>query len=193
MKEDKHKHDPKNPGELMRKWDLHSKEDFTSFYDYWAPKIYQHAFLRTSSQETAKDITSKAFLNILEYVKKKKQIRNPSAFLYKVVNHLVVDYYRSNTSKSINISSLQELEDPAADEAAVDAVNIRYNLMLVKNALGKLNPQESLIIVMRFIEELSIEEIALTLGKSRGAVSVAIHRALRNLKRIIEKDYGKLI
>jgi DNA-directed RNA polymerase specialized sigma24 family protein len=46
---------------------------------------------------------------------------------------------------------------------------------------------------MRFVDDLSIEEISGALGKSRGAVSVAIHRALKELEKIIEKDYGKVV
>jgi len=180
-------------GEERKDWNLSTREGFAAFYDYWAPRIYRHALIRTSSPEVAQDIASKAFLNVLEYVKAQKRIHRAPSFLYKVVNHLVIDHYRSRSSHTIPLSTLAPYDDPQSDDSPEREAGTHYNAALVRYAIGTLKPQESALLTMRYVDDLSIEEIALVFGKSRGAISVAIHRALRELHDVIEKDHGRLV
>ncbi|MBI2633990.1 MAG: RNA polymerase sigma factor [Parcubacteria group bacterium] len=174
-------------------WDLQSPRGFGVFYDYWAPRIWRHALIKTASREEAQEITSKTFLKIWEYVKRGGEIRNPTAFLYRVTDHLVIDFYRARGSNLV-ISTNEVPDDDHPDIAVLEteAAN-RYDLNLVKKCLAKLKPQEATLLLMRFVEELSIEEIARATEKSRGAVSVAIHRALKELHKVIENDHGNLV
>lgn len=174
-------------------WDLQSPRGFGVFYDYWAPRIWRHSLLKTGSREEAQEITSKTFLKIWEYIKRGGEIRNPPAFLYRVTDHLVIDFYRARASSPV-ISTCEVPEDDHPDITVLEAEAAdRYDLELVKKCVAKLKPQEATLLLMRFVEELSIEEIAGAMGKSRGAISVAIHRALKELHFVIENDHGNLV
>lgn len=176
-----------------KSWDLGSAKGFGEFYDYWAPRIWRHALLRTSSREEADEITAKTFLNIWEYLRQGKEIRSASAFLYRVTDRLVIDFYRNRASNPVKVATEDLLEDPPDNTFVEERVAKQYDSSLIRKGLAKLKPAEQAILIMRFVDELSIEEISEAQGKSRGAVSVAIHRALRELQKIVEEDYGRLI
>lgn len=175
-------------------WNLRTPEGFGQFYNVWAPKIWRHAFLRTSSRVEAEEITAKAFLKVWEYLCEGNKIRNANAFLYKVANHLVIDFYRNRGTMPLSTDSEAVIsQDPPANDSPEERVAVRYDAERMKKALEKLNPHEQSMLLMRFIDELSIEEMALALEKSRGAVSVAIHRALKSLQKVLEEDYERMV
>ncbi len=68
-----------------------------------------------------------------------------------------------------------------------EEVDQKFSLVLVKNAIAKLEPDQQDVIVMKFVDELSNKEISDVLGKSEGAIRVIQHRALRQLKKLIEE------
>lgn len=46
------------------------------------------------------------------------------------------------------------------------------------------------VLIMRFVEDLSIKEVAATIEKTEGAVKLMQHRAVKELKKILEKKHG---
>ena len=55
----------------------------------------------------------------------------------------------------------------------------------VKRALEKLTDDYQLVLVTRFLSELSTEEVAQVMGRSKGAVRVLQHRALDALRKLV--------
>ena len=57
----------------------------------------------------------------------------------------------------------------------------------VKKAIEKLTPEQQDVLIMRFIEDLPIKEVALTLNKTPGAVKLIQFRAVNKLKQLLNK------
>ncbi|MBI1975370.1 MAG: RNA polymerase sigma factor [Parcubacteria group bacterium] len=183
-------------GELFNQTGLcltHS-QDFGKLYDYFAPRLYRHALIRTNSPEEAEDITAKTFLKTWEYVKGRQKIKNIRAFLYKTADNLIIDWYRAK----VPVLALSQTRLGEEDIDVVDPQNVeeslieKFDVSLIKKALAFLKPHEQAILVMRFIDDLTIDEIAEALGKSKGAVAVQSHRALTRLTQICRDLYGTL-
>jgi len=62
------------------------------------------------------------------------------------------------------------------------------NTQEISQALDNLNEKYKKLLIMKFIDELEIDEICQILNKSRGAINVAIHRALKTLKENLESE-----
>ena len=69
--------------------------------------------------------------------------------------------------------------------AQLDSEAEIQNLEIV---LRRLKDEYREVIILRYLEELSIPEIATVLSKSKGSVRVLIHRALKVVKEIIKKE-----
>jgi RNA polymerase sigma-70 factor (ECF subfamily) len=70
--------------------------------------------------------------------------------------------------------------------AATDPITARETIQRVHAAIRELNQVDREVIVLRYLEELRVEEIAKTLGLSRGTVDVRLTRARRRLEKILQ-------
>jgi RNA polymerase sigma-70 factor (ECF subfamily) len=171
-----------------RRWNLRKPSDFTSAYDTYAEGLWRHIFLRVNDREETNDLVASVFLKVWEYTKTGKRITNAKAFLYTTAHHAIIDWYRTrryHTSLDAGGdgeenagSGIEPSHDPRVTEAMA-------NRSLVAEALGKLAEHERTLIIMRFMDELDIGEIAVIMGKSKGAVAVAVHRSLKSLQKYI--------
>jgi RNA polymerase sigma-70 factor (ECF subfamily) len=78
-------------------------------------------------------------------------------------------------------SSGPQREAPPADLPAADADAFTR----VRSALASLSPREREVIVLHYLEQTSVEQIAAMLGATRGAVEVRLHRARARLRAVL--------
>lgn len=157
---------------------------FVEAYDFFAPKLYRHALFRTSSPEVADDITSETFTRAWESIREKaKEIRHLQAFLYRIADNLIIDHYRRNSRSALPISDEIEetLRAPGDPHEQLDKTLASEKLA---GMLSKLRPETRDLLVMRYIDDLSIGDIAATTGKKANAIYVALHRAVGELKEL---------
>jgi RNA polymerase sigma-70 factor (ECF subfamily) len=160
------------------------RKEFSKIYDQYINKIYRFIFVKVSSQEITQDLCSETFLKGWEAFKTQK-IDNPQAFLYRIAGNLVIDYYREKGRTNVISAEYASIPDPRAgfeEKIALDS-----DLKQVKAALVKLNKDYQNVIVLRYLEDLPISEIAKTLDKSEDATRVTLHRALKALKNEVNK------
>ena len=164
-------------------------EKFLEFYNLLASKIYRHALFRTNSRELAEDITSQAFMKAWQYLlKKKKAIKNFKAFIYRITNNLIIDYYRQQPRAPILLDYSELKKITKIKEIRIDT-DFEERIRIIIKTLNKLNPEQKRILIMHYIDELSIKEISQITGKTRNNIYVIIHRGLKNLKLYSNEKY----
>jgi RNA polymerase sigma-70 factor (ECF subfamily) len=168
--------------QLLRRIKGSDEAAFVEAYDLYAPKIYRHALYRTGSSETASDVMGETFLKAWEYFRLHAQeVKNLKAFIYRICNNLVIDHYRRNARAPVPID--EDLERTlGVDAGIVEWADRNMEGERVRKAMCELRVEVREILVMRFIDDLTIEEIAEATGRNRNAVYVAIHRAVKELK-----------
>jgi len=160
------------------------KKKFAEFYDKYVNQIYRFLFLRTSSKETAEDLTSQVFLRGWEFFLK-NEIFNPRTFFCQTARNLATDYFRQKNKNPIPLENLPEIPDP---KISIEE-KIIYDLEMEKIflAISKLKPEYQEAILLRYVEGFSPKEIAKVMEKSEGAIRVLISRALSVLKEEVNK------
>jgi RNA polymerase sigma-70 factor (ECF subfamily) len=101
------------------------------------------------------------------------------AFLYHVLNHLIIDEYRKH--KTISLDVLMERGFAPSTNNSMRLFNIldgKAALLLIQNLPEKYRT----ILHMRFVQNLSLREISLITGQSKNTVAVQMHRGLEKLK-----------
>ncbi len=155
-------------------------EQFGKIYDQYVGRIYRFIILKVDSQEVAEDICSDVFMRVFEEFQK-DSIENIQAFLYQVARYAIADYYRERASMKVvpieEVGQLIEEESSLLEEAIVSA-----EIEEVRKALARLRDEYQNLIIWRYLEELSNQEIAQITGKTEGNIRVGIHRALGALK-----------
>jgi len=161
---------------------------FGLLYDHYQPKIYRFVLIKVSRKEDAEDITHQVFLNAWQNISNYKDLGFPfSSWLYRIAKNQVIDKYRTKRQEV-------DLEDVDA-EISVDSgihenIEIKIRLERVMKEIKNLKQDYQDVLIMRFVEDLSIKEVAAVVEKSEGAVKLMQHRAIKELKKVFEEKHG---
>ena len=157
---------------------------FSQIYDEHIDKVYRFVFFKVNNEGLAQDITSETFTRLWKEIVSDKEVRNPSGFLFRVAQNMVIDHYRSKDQNPIILDNLDTVLDTNQDieKKAVQKDDMR----VVAAALGQLNEDSRLAVSMYYIEQEPISEVAKALNRSQGATRVLIHRGMKQLKQILE-------
>jgi RNA polymerase sigma-70 factor (ECF subfamily) len=157
---------------------------FGSLYDHYQAMIYRFVLVKVDSREEAEDITHHVFLSAWQKIETYKHRGHPfSSWLYHIARNLVIDHYRSKKS---NVS-LEKIDPESSLIPAVAHFDLSTKLQVEKIhiAIRELKPDYQDVIIMRFVEDMSLKETAGALKKSEGAVKLIQHRAIKELKKKI--------
>ncbi|PIR05030.1 MAG: hypothetical protein COV57_01355 [Candidatus Liptonbacteria bacterium CG11_big_fil_rev_8_21_14_0_20_35_14] len=162
---------------------------FGVLYDNYHEKIFRFVYFKVSHKEEAEDLTHQVFLNAWKNIRNYKDQNLPfSSWLYRIAKNKVIDYYRLKK----NNTSLDSIKDSLHDDYNIElATEEILNLENIRNAIKELNEDQQDVLIMRFIEDLPIKEVATSLGKTESAVKLIQLRAIKKLKNIIKNgtDY----
>jgi RNA polymerase sigma-70 factor, ECF subfamily len=156
-----------------------AKGDPTAFgelYDRYFPQIYRFVYSRVREQTAAEDVTSEVFVKALRGIGRYQDTGRPfSAWLYQIAVNAVADRYRS-------ARPVQDLDEargtpqagPGVEEVAAQRDELRHIWAVVET----LPRQQRTAMVLKFQEDMKIEDIAAVMGKTPGAVKLLIHRGV---------------
>ena len=159
----------------------HDPDAFGALYDRYFPQIYRFAYSRVRDQSLAEDVTSEVFFKALRNIKRYTYSGHPfSSWLYQITLNAVADHYRGQRGE-------MELEEsaslPSSAPSVVDEVVRRDRSRRIWSAIDQLPKQQRAAMVLKFGEDRKIDEIAVILGKSSGAVKLLLHRGVEKLRK----------
>ncbi|MDQ5912357.1 MAG: hypothetical protein QG568_572 [Patescibacteria group bacterium] len=162
------------------------KKDFHEAYKLHADALFRFSFFKLSDREKAKDIVQDTFVRYWEYVAADGQVDNVKAFLYRIANNAIIDNYRKKKEISLDI-----LEEDGFDPMDTESHHTMARSLDSKRALelvNKLKDKEREVILLRYVEGLSVKEISEVLDERENTISVKIHRALKELQDMFDKQ-----
>ena len=161
---------------------------FGLLYDRYQPQIYRFIYLKVSHREEAEDLTHQVFLKSWQNIGGYKFQGFPfSSWLYRIARNQVIDYYRVKK----NNLNLEEISESKIDDSSIGIIAIlddNSDVKKIKEAIKQLSPGHQDVIILRFIEELSLKETASALKKTEIAVKLLQHRAIKNIKKILNDN-----
>lgn len=162
---------------IIRKVQNGDAEAFARVYDSYIDKVYKFIYYKVNTIESAEDLTSQVFTKVLEYILEGKQIDSIQALIYRVARNQVVDYYRQS-KREVPI----ELAGREVATSFEEDIKDKEGLEAIGTALRKLKGEAKEAMILRYLDDYSVKEVARILGKSEGAVRVMIHRAKKDLR-----------
>ena len=159
---------------------------FTQLYDRNFDKIYRYIYLRVKSQAEAEDLTQDVFIKALGSINSYKWRDLPfAAWLFKIAHNRVIDHVRKSSKEkraSLDEAHAASVEDP------VGITEQNFEVYELMAALEKLPEAQREVATLRFIAQLSIAEVAETLGKREGTVKALQFNATASLRKVIGRE-----
>jgi RNA polymerase sigma-70 factor, ECF subfamily len=157
----------------------HDPAAFAELYERSFPRIYQFVYARVRDRTVAEDVTSEVFMKALGGIGRYRDTGWPfSAWLYRIAANTIVDRFRTlhpveDIDRQFGLSVDSSVEDDAGRRDDVRRIGVLVRALPA--------PQRTAL-VLKFQEDMAIEDIAAVMGKSRGAVRVIIHRAIATVR-----------
>jgi RNA polymerase sigma-70 factor (ECF subfamily) len=154
---------------------------FGEIFDRYHKPIYRFIYFRVGFEEVAQDLTSIVFTKLLERVSQSRfsfisfRLR---PYLYQIARNVIVDYYRSKDKDDLPLIYSDEasfVSEKRLLDKAVSNAELEYSLRSLPSDIRE-------VIILRYIEGLSIKEVAKIVDKTPEAVRVIIHRAIKRLQ-----------
>ena len=136
-------------------------------------KVYRYCYFRVKNQHLAEDITQETFLRFFES-NSYKDTGRPLAYLYTVARNLCIDEFRKVHT--------EELKEEIVQNGFEDAVVEKENL---HQAMATLNKEEQELMLLRYVNEVSLADLSKMYGKSRFALYRELSKITSKLERRI--------
>lgn len=145
----------------------------------FAQGLNAHAFFKIHNSALGEDLVQITFMKTWAYLVKGGKINLMKAFLYHILNNLIIDEYRKKKTASLE-TLLESGYEPAVDDTE-KMFNIIDGKTLV-DLIQRLPYAYRKIMLMKYIEELTLKEMSAATGQSKNAIAVQTHRGLDRLK-----------
>ncbi len=172
--------------ELLERASLGDPVALSKLYDQYVQRIYRYVYRRVGQAELAEDITAQVFMRMLESVRTGRGwLTSFSGWLYRIAHNLVIDHYRRQRRATfVDIEDVSPLRSPDGDP--LKTVESRLDVERMRGALIQLTEEQAQVITLRFLEDLSIAEVADMMNKTEGAIKALQYRAILALRRVMQ-------
>lgn len=141
-------------------------------------KLYRIAFSYSKNEETALDIVQEAITRALKNINKLKNEEYVKTWFYRILINECLQYIKKN--KRIITCELQEIENKIVwnDNISIDGIDVyKY--------VQTLNEKLKTVIILRFFEDMKIDEIAQITKTNVNTVKSRLYRGLEELNKLM--------
>lgn len=154
---------------------------FFSLMQRYQDRLFRYSYFRTNNREVATDIVQDIFMKVWKYIASGKDIEHEEAFLYRIAKNSVIDFFKKR--KSISLDFLEEKGfDMAAADDTLRETEKNADLEYLTELIDTLDEDQKQLLLLRYGEEMSLEDIALLYEKTPNAIAVRIHRIISKLQ-----------
>jgi RNA polymerase sigma-70 factor (ECF subfamily) len=162
-------------------------EAFEDLIEVMERPLLYYATSLTGNADSGLDVLQEVWIKAFRGIRKLKDPGSLRSWLYSITHGIAVDRVRRNISREraeeVQLEDFQEAEEPSFAEEDAAAVH---------RALNEIGLKHREVLVLHFLEDLSMVEIAKVVGCSEGTVKSRIHYAKRAMKEVLSGgSYGK--
>ena len=158
-----------------------------ALHDRFYEPVYRYVSFKVGDHHAREDLTSEVFLRVLEALKRGRGWHtSPDAWIFGIARNVVADHYRRGPGRT-EVALDEGLSAPPEDEPAHMFLRDEECEELVRG-ISSLTEEQRDVILLRFMQGLSIKDAAEALNKSSGAVKALQYRAISALAAVMRRD-----
>ena len=159
-------------------------DDFESLYNEMLPAVYRYATARLG-RPTGEDVTSEVFHAAARAIGEGRSEVVTQAWLMSVVKNKVIDHWRKEERRG----QLSHLVEPRADDlverSAESVASAQWSDVMA--TLDKLPMRYRSLLMLRYVDDLTVAELAAQTGLTEAAAESALARARRAFRSVFEE------
>lgn len=155
--------------------------DLLGLYDEALPAVYGYLLSRCGNTALAEDLTADTFLAAVTAVRAGTCVPNVP-WLIGVARHKLVDHWRAQAREQNHLHAV------SAEAGEDDPWDERLDALRAQQVLASLAPQHRAVLVLRYLDDLPVPQVAEALGRTRHAAEALIVRARAAFRRAYDDE-----
>ncbi|MBS2969453.1 RNA polymerase sigma factor SigX [Metabacillus sp. KIGAM252] len=162
------------------------EEAFQTLYEKHHKDLFQFLFYMVKDREQAEDLVQEVYIRVLKSYDKFEGRSSEKTWLFSIARHVAIDWFRKQKTIRQRLAEkfdwdANQVKDqsPLPDEIALQNEQIQW----IYQSLDACTIDQRTVIVMRYVQGLSIQETAEALTWSESKVKTTQHRAIKALKK----------
>jgi len=162
-------------------WARTDQAAFGQLYERYLKKVYNYVYYRTGNHHDAEDLTARVFQRALVHIETYVERGVPfKAWLYRIAHNLVANWHRDRNRRKV--VPLDEFVAGLRSDAPESATEVQQERDRLLKAIERLPEERQQLIILKFVEKLSNQEIGEIMDRSEGAIKSLYHRTLASLR-----------
>ncbi|RSL29640.1 sigma-70 family RNA polymerase sigma factor [Salibacterium salarium] len=168
------------------------QEEFERLYETYHHSLFQYLFYMVRDKETAEELVQEVYIKVFHSIDSFEGKSSEKTWLYSIARHVGIDWIRKQNRKKrkwlgvLGPLSKEEIRDPAP--LPEEIVSAKDEAREVFAGMEHCTPDQRQVLVLRFVDSLSINEAAEILGWSESKVKTTQHRAIKKLQDVLGND-----
>ncbi|MGN1386824.1 MAG: RNA polymerase sigma factor SigX [Bacillus sp. (in: firmicutes)] len=165
--------------------------EFQQLYEKYHQDLFQFLFYMVKNRETAEDLIQEVYIKVFNNYQKFEGKSSEKTWLYSIARNTAIDYFRKQRNWKQRLFSNFDWgretikdETPLPEEIAI----LHDDVKTLYKCLDCCNIDQKSVLILRYVQSLSIAETAEILNWTDSKVKTTQHRALKVLKEIFESE-----
>lgn len=161
-------------------------------YNLYYLDVYRFLVCFTGNQNDAEDLTQEVFIRVLKGLSNFNSNYHLKTWIFSIAKHVAIDHYRKKRFSSLFKDGFfnQLLSDEKKPDEEFEVAELKR---FIHEAIANLKPKYRAVVILRGINEFSINETSEILQCSVAKVKVDYHRALKELKRKLNIEIEEVL
>ncbi|MBS4209717.1 RNA polymerase sigma factor SigX [Bacillus sp. FJAT-50079] len=167
---------------------------FREIYEEHHQDLFQFLFYMVKSREEAEDLVQEVYIRIMKAYHTFEGRSSKKTWLFSIAKNVAIDHFRKQKGWKGRLyetfdwdrNHIRDIR-PLPEEIALQNEEIRQ----LYKCLDRCTTNQRLVLVMRFLNGLTITETATSLNWSESKVKTTQHRAIKQVKSMMERMRGK--
>jgi RNA polymerase sigma-70 factor, ECF subfamily len=153
-------------------------------------RVYAHSYHLLGNAAEAEDVSAETFLRAYQHLADLRADPSIVHWLLRVAGNLCVSMLRKRTTRpTVELEEIGELSSSAPSPEEVAITHSRQDV--VRHCLEALGPKERTAVLMFYLEDRPLEEIARVLGCGVAGAKSRVHRARHRLRGLVMEELGE--
>jgi len=169
-----------------------SRRQFVTLVDGIKTELYNFALRLTGSREEAEDLLQESYFKAFKYFHQLREEGKFKEWIFQITANQFKNFLRKKKKENTFYQDDSEYQFMEPEKVHRNPDELYYQSDrsdIVRQALEMISPKMRSVLVLFEIEGYSIEEVASTLGISRGTVKSRLHYARRKLREMLETGH----
>jgi RNA polymerase sigma-70 factor, ECF subfamily len=171
------------------------RKQFNELYDKYHQEIFRFLVYMVKDRQHAEDLVQEVYIKVLDAYERFRGQSSERTWIYSIARHVAIDWIRKQQrrkKKGFFQSGIDEEQLIIVDDRPLpeEVVTQSETMQAIYKSLESCSVDQKTVVILRYIQGLSIAETAQALNWSESKVKTTQHRAIKKLKKIFDAQPG---